>query len=141
MNLLLVSPLLIPLAAAAVNLLLWKRTCAQRNVSLASTAALLAVSVYLLAAVAGGGIRATSLGAWPAPYGIALVADLFSAIMLVLSGLMGFTVCLYSVAGLGGQRERYGYYPLLNVMLLGVNGAFLTGDMFKIGRASCRERV
>ena len=132
MNLLLVSPLLLPLTAAAVSLLFAGRAQAQRVLSLVYTWVMLALDGCLQAAVASRGIQATWIGGWPAPFGITLVADMFSSIMLVLAGLTGFAVCLYSTAGLGRQRERFGYYPLLNVMLLGVNGAFLTGDMFNL---------
>jgi len=72
------------------------------------------------------------MGDWQAPYGITLVADLFSALMVVLNGLIGLTVMGYSVASMDKARESYGYYPLFNILLMGVSGAFLTGDIFNL---------
>jgi multicomponent Na+:H+ antiporter subunit D len=69
---------------------------------------------------------------WPAPFGITLVADLLSAIMVVLAGFMGFAVALYSLVSDRRERERFGYYPLLQLLLAGVCGAFLTGDIFNL---------
>ena len=61
-----------------------------------------------------------------------MVADLFSAIMVVLAGLMGMAVAVYSLADIDARREHYGYYPLFHILLLGVCGAFLTGDLFNL---------
>jgi multicomponent Na+:H+ antiporter subunit D len=72
------------------------------------------------------------MGDWPAPFGITLVADLFSAIMVVLAGIIGLGVAIYSIASIDARREAYGYYALLNILLMGVCGAFLTGDIFNL---------
>jgi Formate hydrogenlyase subunit 3/Multisubunit Na+/H+ antiporter, MnhD subunit len=45
---------------------------------------------------------------------------------------MGFAVAVYSLASMDAQREKFGYYPLLHIMLMGVCGAFLTGDLFNL---------
>jgi multicomponent Na+:H+ antiporter subunit D len=89
MNVLLVLPLVIPLTMAAASLLVWQWSAAQRWLALVGTVALLSVALMLLATVWQGGILVTQLGNWPAPFGLSLVADLFSAIMVVLTGLMG----------------------------------------------------
>jgi multicomponent Na+:H+ antiporter subunit D len=132
MSLILVLPLIIPLLTAIVALLAQRSRLAQRWVSVLGAAALLAAALALLAAVWRNGIQVAQIGAWPAPYGITLVADLFSAIMLVLAGLMGLAVAVYSLASMDAARERFGYYPLLHVLLMGVCGAFLTGDIFNL---------
>jgi len=132
MNLLLVLPILIPLFTAVLNLLAWKRRHVQRWLSVVGATALLAAGLWLLNAVWQRGIQATQVGNWPAPFGITLAADLFSAIMVVLAGLMGLAVAVYSLASMDASREAFGYYPLLNILLMGVCGAFLTGDMFNL---------
>jgi multicomponent Na+:H+ antiporter subunit D len=133
MNVLLVLPLLIPLTAAALSLLAWNSRRLQRGLAVAATAALLAAGLVLLGSLwQGPRIQATQMGGWPAPYGITLVADLFSAIMVVLAGLMGLAVAVYSLASMDAPRESFGYYPLLHVLLMGVCGAFLTGDLFNL---------
>lgn len=132
MNPLLVLPILIPLSVAATSLLAWRWRHVQRWLGVIGTALLLAASVALLASVRAEGIQAMQIGNWPAPYGITLVADMLAAIMVVLAGLMGFAVAIYSLASMDPQREAFGYYPLLQILLAGVCGAFLTGDLFNL---------
>jgi multicomponent Na+:H+ antiporter subunit D len=132
MTLTLVLPLIIPLLTAILALLARQSLRAQRWLSVLGAAALLAAGLALLSFVSRDGIQVVQVGNWPAPYGITLVADLFSAIMVVLAGLMGLAVAVYSLANVDAQRERFGYYPLLHILLMGVCGAFLTGDMFNL---------
>ncbi len=132
MNVLLVLPILIPLATAACAMLARRNRRAQRRIGVVGSALLLVASVALLRAVWLGGILVTQVGNWPAPYGITLVADMFSAIMVVLAGITGLAVSVYSLAARDSQRESFGYHPLLAVLLMGVCSAFLTGDIFNL---------
>ena len=132
MNVLLILPLLIPLCAAIVSLLAWRSRRTQRVFGVLGTAALLMTALALLDSVSRSGIQSAQMGKWPAPFGITLVADLFSAIMVVLAGLMGLAVAVYSLATMDRRREQFGYYPLLHILLMGVCGAFLTGDIFNL---------
>lgn len=132
MNWLLILPLVIPLTSAAVSSLLWRYRLAQRWAGLASSFSMLAVAFLLLGSVQREGIQVAQVGSWPAPFGITLVADLLSAIMLCLGGVIGAAVAVYSVATVDVRRESFGYHPLLQVLLMGVNGAFLTGDIFNL---------
>jgi multicomponent Na+:H+ antiporter subunit D len=132
MSLLLILPILIPLTTATLALLLRQYRTVQRVLGVAGAAALLVAALALLVAVRRDGILAMQVGDWPAPFGITIVADLFSAIMLVLAGLMGLTVAVYSLVTIDARRESFGYYPLFHVLLMGVCGAFLTGDLFNL---------
>jgi multicomponent Na+:H+ antiporter subunit D len=132
MKLLLTLPILIPLATAAVCLLFWRHRAAQRLIATLGSAAHLAAALVLLWAVRQEGILATQLGNWPAPFGITLVADLFSAIMTVLAALMGFAVGVYSLGSMDSGRESFGYYSFFHFLLMGVSGVFLTGDLFNL---------
>ncbi len=132
MKLLIVLPILIPFATAIASLFVRRWILAQRILGVAGAAGLLGAALALLRMVEGEGIQAVQIGNWPAPYGITLVADLFGAIMVTLAGLMGFAVAVYSLASMDAQREKFGYYPLLHIMLMGVCGAFLTGDLFNL---------
>lgn len=132
MSWLLIFPILIPLATASLSLLFWRSRLIQRGLAVAGGIALLASSLALLWHVADNGIQADQMGNWPAPFGITLVADLFSAIMVVLAALMGMAVIVYSLGSVDHAREAYGYYPLVHVLLMGVCGTFLTGDMFNL---------
>ena len=132
MNVLLILPLVTPMTAAALSMLAWGSRWTQRVLSLSSTALLFVAGLLLLASVWHHGIQVAQMGSWPAPFGITLVADLFSAIMVVLAGLIGLAVACYSLATMDREREAFGYYPLLHILLLGVCGAFLTGDLFNL---------
>jgi multicomponent Na+:H+ antiporter subunit D len=132
MNALLILPILIPLLTATAALLLDRSRAAQRVLGVVGAGALLGAGLVLLAVVRRDGIQASQVGNWPAPFGITLVADLFSAVMVVLAGLMGLAVAVYSLMSIDGRRERFGYYPLLHILLMGVCGAFLTGDIFNL---------
>jgi multicomponent Na+:H+ antiporter subunit D len=104
----------------------------QRLLVVPATALLFLAGLLLLGSVWRDGIQAAAMGGWPAPFGITMVADLFSAIMVVLAGLIGLAVAVYSLATMDPGRERFGYYPLLQILLMGVCGAFLTGDLFNL---------
>ena len=86
----------------------------------------------LLVRVEAGGIQVLQVGAWPAPFGITLVADVFSALLVVMVGIIGMVVTGHSFSGVDPRREAFGYHALVHVLLMGVSGAFLTGDIFNL---------
>lgn len=132
MNRFLILPILIPLLTAVICLLFFRKPKLQRWIGVIGAAALLLVSVWLLTFVRSEGIQAVQIGNWPAPFGITLVADLFSATMIALAGILGFAVAIYSLESVDSQRQAFGYYPLMHFLLMGVCGAFLTGDLFNL---------
>ncbi|MGD8487173.1 MAG: Na+/H+ antiporter subunit D [Chloroflexota bacterium] len=132
MNGLVLAPVLVPLVAAALGLIAWRHPDLQRYVAVGGAAVLLLAGVVLLLAVERDGIQTLQLGNWPAPFGITMVADLFAAILVVLAGVLAVAVTLYSTATIDPGRERYAYYPLMMVLLAGVCGTFLTGDLFNL---------
>ncbi|MCW4149457.1 Na+/H+ antiporter subunit D [Halomonas sp. 18H] len=125
-------PILLPLLSASVSLVLWRSRRAQRWIAVLGTAALLTSAVYLLGLVTREGIQVLQVGGWSAPFGISLVADLLGAIMVVLTGIVGLAVAVYSLATTGRGHEAFGYFPLMHLLLAGVAGAFLTGDIFNL---------
>ncbi|NDJ76347.1 MAG: Na+/H+ antiporter subunit D [Chloroflexi bacterium] len=132
MSIFLLLPVLVPFLTAVVTMLFWHERLIQRRVNVVGGIAFFVAALGLLALVWRDGIQATQIGNWPAPFGITLVADLFSAIMVVMAGLMGLVVAVYSLGSIDERREAFGYYPLLHTLLMGVSGAFLTGDMFNL---------
>ncbi len=132
MNLLLTAPILIPFLTAILLLFVWKRPSIQRVLNVIGATVLLGSGISLLTGIWTTGIQATQIGDWPSPFGITLAADLFSAIMVLMAGLVGFSVAIYSLGATDSQRESFGYYPLLHLLLMGVNGSFLTGDIFNL---------
>ena len=124
--------LLVPLVTAVLCVIFWRSAAAQRFLGVAGMAALLAAALRLIAATAGGDIPVVAFGNWPAPFGIVFVADLTAAIMVLVSAIIGLAVAVYSLADIGTARERYGFWAFLQFMMLGVCGAFLTGDIFNM---------
>lgn len=133
-----VLPVLIPLVACAL-MLLTRETHHTLRVGLSGGAVALqaAAAIGLLAATSAGsapgwpdGIGVYQLGNWPAPFGIVLVADRLSALMLVLTTLLGSCAWLYSTA----RWDRAGshFHALFQLILMGLNGAFLAGDLFNL---------
>jgi multicomponent Na+:H+ antiporter subunit D len=84
------------------------------------------------AAVRAQGILVLQVGGWPAPFGITLAADLLSAAMVLVAGIVAVAVAVFALGSLDAGRERFGYYPLFHVLLMGVCGAFLSGDLFNL---------
>lgn len=125
-------PVFIPLIAGALSLALWRSRAAQRWMAVIGTGALMLSTLWLLHTVWTDGIQVLEMGGWPAPFGIVLVADLLGAIMAVLAGITGFAVSIYALAAIGPGHERFGFYPLQHLLLAGVCGAFLTGDIFNL---------
>ncbi|MFN4262296.1 MAG: Na+/H+ antiporter subunit D [Thioalkalivibrionaceae bacterium] len=125
-------PVLLPLLFGGLSVLVWKSLWAQRWLGLLGTALMLVAAVALLLETRADGVITMEMGSWPAPFGIVLVSDMLSAIMVVLTGIIGLATALYSLADIGRHHERFGYYPLLHLLLAGVNGAFLTGDIFNL---------
>src|SRR4051812_36202414 len=101
-------------------------------VAFSGSLAVLTAAVSIFALVQRAGIEVLQIASWPAPFGITLVADLFSAVMVVMVSIIGVAVTGASFAGVDPRREALGYHPLIQVVLMGVAGAFLTGDIFNL---------
>jgi len=129
---LLALPILIPLATAALGLLLRSSSRAQRRISVGGCVALLLASSALFVQVWTGGIAVSHLGDWPAPFGITLVADVLGALMVLITAVTGLVVGIYSLGSISERRRRGGYYPCFHALLMGVNGSFITGDLFNL---------
>jgi multicomponent Na+:H+ antiporter subunit D len=104
----------------------------QRRVSFAGSIGLAWAAAALFLRVERGGIQVLQLGGWPAPFGITLVADLLSAMLVVAAATVSLAVTASAFAGVDPKREASGYHSLLHVLLMGVSGAFLTGDLFNL---------
>jgi len=128
----LLYPVLLPLLTGSLALMAYKSRVTQRWISLIGATLLFIASGWLLATVHGGNIQVMQLGNWPAPFGITLVADTFSSLMVFITGLMGFTVALYGLGDVDDERESFGFHSFFQILILGVNGAFLTGDLFNL---------
>ncbi|MBA3862888.1 MAG: monovalent cation/H+ antiporter subunit D [Erythrobacter sp.] len=127
-----ILPVAIPALAAPFALLVMRRRRALGiNISLVSCLAILASAIALMTQVSDGTILAYELGNWPAPFGIVLVADRLSAMMLVLAATLALIALLHAVVT-RADRKGWHFHPLFQFQLMGLNGAFLTGDLFNL---------
>lgn len=125
-------PVLLPLATAIGLVIMNRHVGAQRVLSFGSSGLTLLVSGYLLWMVWNDGIQVYRLGNWEPPYGIVLVADTLSAAFLVSTMSVAFATTIFAFSTLDPLRERFMYYPLLQFLIVGVNGSLLTGDLFNL---------
>jgi multicomponent K+:H+ antiporter subunit D len=132
-NHLIIAPIVLPLLVAALQLLVGeKRRRTVLALSVASCVALVLLAAALMQAVSDDGALAAvyRIGDWPARFGIVLVADRLSALMVLLTCVLALAVLPYA---LGRWQHRGGHFqPLLQFLLMGLNGAFLTGDLFNL---------
>jgi multicomponent Na+:H+ antiporter subunit D len=132
MNNMLVLPVIIPVLTAILVLAVSHKKKAQRALTLLGIGLLFAVDIYIFAHVWRDGYLVDQMGNWPAPFGITIVADLLSAVMITLTAIIGFCVAVYSFSDIGVHRAKNGFYPAYCILLAGLNGAFLTGDLFNL---------
>lgn len=131
MSHLLILPILLPLFTGLLLLfcaklgLRWARV-----ISLGSAALLLVLAMMLLQRASLGAPELYALGNWPPPFGIVLVLDRLAALMLVMTALLAFFSLMYAACGSDGPGDSL--HPLVHFLLLGLNGAFLTGDLFNL---------
>lgn len=124
-------PLIIPFIAAITAFLL-RHSALGRWVSIIGSGLGLIASLALMSVVLDAGVLAGQMGNWPAPFGITLVADLLSAVMVLITAITGFAVAIYALGDITERQEKLGYHALFQMLLAGVTGAFLTGDLFNL---------
>ncbi|MEX0966949.1 MAG: Na+/H+ antiporter subunit D [Bacteroidia bacterium] len=132
MQAIILAPILLPFLTAVGCLLLFKNKEWQKIISMAGSIILFAASVYLFFMVEEHRILIVQSGGWQAPFGISVVADIFSAMMVGITSLMGLMVNIYALQDMDKARNRFGFFALFHFLLMGVNGAFLAGDIFNL---------
>ncbi len=128
----LVLPIILPLLFMVVLIFTRRWLLFQQSFSLLASISLTFVSLLILLDVYQNGIMAMQPGSWEAPFGISLVADTFSALMMLTTSFVSVVVMIFSPGFLDKERQKAGYYPLAFGLLMGVNGAFMTGDIFNL---------
>ncbi|MBG6288854.1 MULTISPECIES: monovalent cation/H+ antiporter subunit D [Pseudomonas] len=128
MNHWLILPVLLPLFAGCALLLVGERL--QRGLSLLATLTLLPLAAVLLQQADSGVVQFYALGNWRPPFGIILVLDRLSALMIAATALLASLSLIYALRGDDKRGKRF--HPLFQFQLLGLNGAFLTGDLFNL---------
>jgi multicomponent K+:H+ antiporter subunit D len=126
-----IVPIVLPLVTGASLLLLDERRLALKSVlSITAAAALLAAAIALVLRVDRSGTLVYALGNWDAPFGIVLAVDRLAAMLVLLASILGFAALFFSLARWHRAGPRF--HALMHFLLMGVNGAFLTGDLFNL---------
>jgi len=131
MNHLVIAPVLLPLLAG-ILLLMFRHTDIRlrRGFSVAAVLGQIGLAMSLLQAVGEGDILTYALGNWPAPYGIVMVVDRLAAWMLLTAALVALFALLHACRGTDVAGRHF--HVLFQLQLMGLNGAFLTGDLFNL---------
>lgn len=130
-------PVAIPLIFGALGMLFQsvrptRRVRIQQTFTGIGLGANLAMALIFLSFTLSGGRMAYQMGLWPAPFGISVYLDALTAIMLTMVGLLSVVIFPFALATMDAERTRAGFFPLMLFLLMGANGAFITGDLFNL---------
>ncbi|MCS7133552.1 MAG: cation:proton antiporter, partial [Candidatus Caldarchaeum sp.] len=132
MSLLAALPVLVPFVTGVLMLPLYRSSGVQKAVALAGKVITFVFSSYLLYVVWNDGIVVYTVSGWPPPPGIILVADLLSSVFVVMTVGIFLASLVYGLAYIEEESRRVSYLPLVFFLLAGINGAYLTGDIFNL---------
>ena len=127
-----VFPIVIPALAAILMMFMPKRVQLQRAMALGALVMTVIVSLFLVHTVSTEGIQTLNLGNWQAPFGITLVSDMLSALLVTTSTLLTLFIVWFAVHYFSDSYEGNYLYISMLFLLVGVNGAFTTGDIFNL---------
>lgn len=129
---LIILPVLLQFSLAIILLFFWKNIFAQKIISIAGSIVSIIVAMQLFSQVYDKDILIMQAGNWKAPFGISFVADTFSTTMVLLASLSSTAVAVFSTVTIKKARMKFGYFPSFHFLVMGLNGAFLTGDIFNL---------
>lgn len=132
MNNVLVFPMIVPILAAMLLVFFRSNRTIQRWGSIAAMTAVLLISFWILQQVMSRGIMRLDFGEWMPPFGITFVADAFAVLLVTASSLVTVLCLVYAAFAKDEKRESFFMYPFSLLLAAGVNGSFLTGDLFNL---------
>jgi len=132
MNNLVVLPMIIPLLIGVILIFFPKHIGLQKFLTFASMIAILIISIILLVEIQNDGIITLDFGSWEAPFGISFVADSFATLLVITTSLISSIILLFAFQTISKEREQLYFYSFVNFLIAGVNGSFLTGDLFNL---------
>ncbi len=132
MTLLPALPILVPLAGAVCCMFFRRSIAVQKAAALVFSLLILMTALAVFQATKDGTIAVMHVGGWQAPFGITLAIDRLSSIMLLLVGTLAAGTSVYACFDVDEPRMKHGFFPLMLILLMGVNGAFVTGDLFNL---------
>ncbi|MBW8322395.1 MAG: Na+/H+ antiporter subunit D, partial [Rhizobium sp.] len=127
-----ILPVAIGLGFGAVLMMLRHSTRAHPFIAIPGLALMVVVDALLLAHVAQNGPVTMMMGRWLPPFGIAFTVDLTGALLALAAAVVALAGGIYALGDINQSGRRYGFYPFLMVLMAGVSGAFLTGDIFNL---------
>ena len=127
-----VIPIFIPLLFAAITILFRRRIGMQRLLTFLATALTLGFSIFNLFKVAKHKVLILEMGNWASPFGITLTLDGLNSILVTTSGIVFLATLFYSYKTIDKIRELSFFYPGFLLIMVGINGAFTTGDIFNL---------
>ncbi|KKM10826.1 monovalent cation/H+ antiporter subunit D [Clostridiales bacterium PH28_bin88] len=131
-NNIIVFPVVLPMVTGIVLLFFYKHVRIQKFIAGLSVLAMMALALRILYLALNGPILVLRVGDFPAPFSIVLTVDIFGAIMLSLSGLISLVALFFSFGSIDPGREKSFYYAFWQIQMMGINGAFVTGDIFNL---------
>ncbi|SOC12638.1 multisubunit sodium/proton antiporter MrpD subunit [Ureibacillus xyleni] len=132
MNNFLLLPVLIPFFFGMFLIFNQKRLAYQRITVMLGLILAIISATALVFKVYQDGPQTVTFGSWPAPFGITMVSDMVSALLVLTTLVLAFFIVWYGFESIGKERERFFYYPGVMFIITGVNGAFTTGDIFNL---------
>ncbi|MBP2460406.1 MULTISPECIES: Na+/H+ antiporter subunit D [unclassified Rhizobium] len=129
---LVILPVVLMIGAGAILLMVRKSVRLHGAIAIAALLLLVLVNGSLLLRVIENGPVTMVMGRWLPPFGIAFTADLFGATMALTASLVALAAGIFAHRDIDGSGRRYGFYPFLMLLMAGVSGAFLTGDIFNL---------
>jgi len=129
---LIVFPIVIPIIIGLI-IMIWKEKVATHKWATVLTFTfLIFLSIHMMNEIKSNGLLVLDVGGWTAPFGITLVVDMFAAIMLLTTNIIALIVALYSFKSTEKVVEKHYFYPAYLFLIAGVNGTFVTGDIFNL---------
>src|SRR5882762_10500629 len=129
---LIILPVALCLVLGSVLLMLRDRTSLHGFIAIPGLALLVAIDAALLREVSVGGPVTMVMGRWLPPFGIAFTVDLLGALMALAAAIVALAASIYALSDISAGGRRYGFFPFLMLLMAGVTGAFLTGDIFNL---------
>ncbi|RFC54020.1 complex I subunit 5 family protein [Brumimicrobium aurantiacum] len=127
-----IYPIIVHLITAVLLLFFWKKPKIQRYISILGSTVGIVIAGMLFHRVWENGILSIQLGNWEAPFGISMVADTLAVTLIVLTNIVSFALSIYSTENMVSSRIKFGYYAIFHFLIMGLSGAFLTGDLFNL---------
>ena len=129
---LVIAPVVIPILTGALLLMIRHRVRLHASIAICGLGASAMCSGLLLARVVSDGPLVMTMGRWLPPFGISFAVDVLGALLCLTASLVALVCAFYSLRDVDAIGRRYGFYPFLMLMMAGVGGAFLTGDVFNL---------